>query len=137
MIIPASTVTTPVQNTEYQHTIFAVIRRFLSFGYAISRYTWASVSNPLIESSECPKAIIIATIGIWSQKVPANQPLASAAKVMFEAMGAGGRNPQRSFRKMVSGHQISSITTITVVICMIRSALPLDSWTPLIFAHQK
>jgi hypothetical protein len=28
---------------------------------------------------------------------------------------------------MVSGHQISRATTITVVICMMRSALPLDS----------
>ena len=29
------------------------------------------------------------------------------------------------------GHQISRMTTITVVICMMRSALPLDSCTPL------
>ena len=41
-------------------------------------------------------------------------------------MGAGGKS-QRPFRKMVSGHQISRMTTITVVICMMRSALPLDS----------
>ena len=38
---------------------------------------------------------------------------------------------------MVMGHQISRIATITVVICMIRSALPLDSCTPLMFIHQK
>ena len=32
-----------------------------------------------------------------------------------------------SFSSSVIGHQISSITTITVVTCMMRSALPLDS----------
>ena len=40
--------------------------------------------------------------------------------------GAGGicAGPCNS---SVSGHQIRKITTITVVICMIRSAFPLDS----------
>ena len=80
-----------------------------------------------MESSEWPNATMIATIGICSQNVPLNQPCASGAKFRLEAMGAGGRLCQRSFRKMVSGHQISRITTITVVICMMRSALPLDS----------
>ena len=32
MIMPAKTVTTPVQITAYQHTMLAVMRRFLSFG---------------------------------------------------------------------------------------------------------
>ncbi len=55
---------------------------------------------------------------------------------MFDGVGAGG-SVQRSFRKMVSGHQTSRMATITVVICMMRSALPLDSCTPLMLAHQK
>ena len=40
--------------------------------------------------------------------------------------GAGGicAGPRSN---SVMGHQIRKITTITVVICMIRSALPLDS----------
>ena len=39
--------------------------------------------------------------------------------------------------KIVSGHQMSSATTITVVICMIFSAAPLDSSIPLMLLHQK
>ena len=35
--------------------------------------------------------------------------------------------PSGPSEKCVRGHQISRITTITVVICMMRSALPLDS----------
>ena len=30
------------------------------------------------------------------------------------------------------GHQMRNATTMTVVICIMRSALPLDSWIPLI-----
>src|SRR5438876_11251577 len=36
-----------------------------------------------------------------------------------------------------NGHQMSRITTITVVICIMRRALPLDSGMPLILLHQK
>ena len=35
------------------------------------------------------------------------------------------------------GHQIRKATTMTVVICMMRSALPLDSWMPLMLLRQK
>ena len=55
---------------------------------------------------------------------------------MLEGTGAGG-NCVRWLSSMVSGHQINRIATITVVICMMRSALPLDSCTPLMFSHQK
>ena len=34
-------------------------------------------------------------------------------------------------------HQTIRITTITVVICMMRSAFSLDSWMPMIFLRQK
>ncbi len=33
--------------------------------------------------------------------------------------------------------RILQITTVMVVICMMRSALPLDSWMPLMLLHQK
>ena len=56
-------------------------------------------------------------------------------------IGGNGRGRQIApavlQKECVSGHQIRRITTITVVICMMRSALPLDSWTPLMFVHQK
>ncbi len=90
MIIIAKTVMTPVEISAYTQTMFAVIRKFLSFGYAISRYTCASVSKPLIDNSECPKATTASTIGIISQGVPCSQPCASSLRWMFSAIGAGG-----------------------------------------------
>ena len=55
---------------------------------------------------------------------------------MLEGVGSGGKvAPPRM--TSVSGHQISRITTMTVVICMMRRALVLDSGTPLMFDHQK
>src|SRR5581483_4306296 len=116
--------------------MFAVSRKFLSLGYAISRYTWASVSNPLMARIEWPNATIKTTKEIWVQKVPPSQPVDSFARWMFDGVGGGGRGaPPR--RTSVSGHQIRRITTITVVICMMRRALVLDSGTPLMFDHQK
>src|SRR5207248_8959620 len=41
------------------------------------------------------------------------------------------------WRSSVNGHQMSRIATMTVVICMMRRALPLDSGTPLMLLHQK
>ena len=38
---------------------------------------------------------------------------------------------------MVTRHQTIRITTITVVICMMRSAFSLDSWMPMMFLRQK
>src|ERR1035438_7664878 len=38
---------------------------------------------------------------------------------------------------MVTIHQTIRITTITVVICMMRRAFSLDSWMPMIFLRQK
>ena len=80
--------------------------------------------------------MMIATAGICSQNVPASQPCASGASVMLDGSGAGGK-VQRPFSRIVIGHHTTRIATITVVICMIRSALPLDSCTPLMFCHQK
>src|ERR1700693_1274602 len=116
--------------------MFAAILRFFNLGDAISRYTCASVSHPLMDSRECPKAMMIATIGNCSQNVPLSQPWASSENMRLEGTGAGG-SLHLFWSAMLMGHQISRMTTITVVICMIRNALPLDSWTPLMFIHQK
>src|SRR3954454_7077976 len=117
-------------------TMFPAIFRFFSFGYPISRYTCASVSNPLIESSACPNAIRIPTEAIFGQKVPFSQPSASLLNVRFSIVGGGG-NVTLPRTSIVIGHQIRKATTITVVICIIRSALLLDSWMPLTLLHQK
>src|SRR5512143_3537396 len=89
-----------------------------------------------MDNSECPKAMMIITRGNCSQVVPLSQPWASFENIRLEGTGAGG-----SFHlfcsAMLMGHQISRIATMTVVICMMRRALPLDSCTPLMFIHQK
>ena len=54
---------------------------------------------------------------------------------MLEGHGNGGRCAPRTH--IVYVHQTISSTTITVVICMMRSALWLDSGMPLMFSHQK
>ena len=51
--------------------------RFFSLGCAISRYTCASVSNPLIASIEWPRPTRIAMSVIVRRNVPFNQPRAS------------------------------------------------------------
>ncbi len=52
--------------------------------------------------------------------VPSNHPRLFGLKCMFEALGKGtGANP---CLKMVRTHHTINIKTITVVICMIRSA---------------
>ena len=90
-----------------------------------------------MESRECPKAMMIITSGNCSQ----NGPFEPALGVVGEHEVGGNRRrrklPLVLEQPCVMGHQISRIATITVVICMIRSALPLDSCTPLMFIHQK
>ena len=71
--------------------MFPVILRFFSFGDAISRYTCASVSKPLIDSTAWPNAIMITTKGMFSQRVPFHQPKASLEKCRCAGVGAGGR----------------------------------------------
>ena len=80
--------------------------------------------------------MIKATMGMDGKMVPLNQPSDSSANCRLRGSGAGG-NVICPRRMIVSGHQINSATTITVVICMMRSALPLDSCMPLMFCHQK
>src|ERR1700681_920275 len=110
MIITANSEITPVQRTAYQQVRFAAILRFFILGEAISRYTCASVSNPLIDSSECPKAMMITTSETCIHLVPASQPCALSENTRFEGVGAGGRC-QPFVISRVNGHQISRIPT--------------------------
>jgi len=79
-----------------------------------------------MESSECPKAMTITMKPICGQTVPRNQPKASGANRRLRGTGAGGSVTLGASNR-VMGHQIRKATTMTVVICMMRSALPLDS----------
>src|SRR5882757_6359153 len=91
MIITANREITPVQSTAYQQVRFAAILRFFILGEAISRYTCASVSNPLIDSRECPKAMMITTRETCIHLVPASQPCAFSENIRLDGVGAGGR----------------------------------------------
>src|SRR5947209_18273769 len=126
MIIVANTVMMQVEKNAYKQTMLPVFFRFRSLGAAISRYTCARVSNPLIESSECPKAMMIAIAGMVGQTVPVSHPVELWLKTKLCGSGAGGRFHWPRSRS-VNGHHTSSAITITVVICMMRNAAPLDS----------
>src|SRR5277367_3793001 len=89
-----------------------------------------------MESSEWPKAMIKAMNGMAGKMVPRNQPSDSLVNRRLRGSGAGGKVIWPRI-KMVNGHQINNATTMTVVICIMRSALPLDSCMPLVFCHQK
>ena len=106
--------------------MFAVIRKFFSFGYAISRYTCASVSNPLIASNEWPKATTNIAELMLGQNVPWSHPSECSFSVRFAWVGIGGSGAPPRTTNVITDHTIK-ITTITVVICMIRNAWPLDS----------
>src|SRR5690348_2432215 len=86
--------------------------------------------------SECPNATRTTTNETCVKTVPSNQPHDCFGMWRFDAIGSGGicASP-RSNR--VRGAQISRTTTMTVVICIMRSALVLDSGTPLMLLHQK
>ena len=71
------------------------------------------------------------------QDVPLNQPSAFVGEMEVVQGSARGGICAGPCSSSVSGHQTRKITTMTVVICMIRSALPLDSCMPLMFSHQK
>src|ERR1700694_5809747 len=106
MIITAKSEITPVQRTAYQQVRFAAILRFFILGEAISRYTCASVSNPLIDSSECPKAMIITTSETCIHLVPASQPCAFSENIRLDGVGGGGKC-QPLVISSVNGHQTS------------------------------
>src|SRR6185295_17660131 len=93
-----------------------------------------------MERSECPTAIIIATEAMlgrpFSHETVANHPRPSLLNFKFDGNGAGGicAGPRKI---NVRPHHMRNVTTIMVVICMMRSALWLDSGRPLILHHQK
>ena len=57
--------------------------------------------------------------------------------LMFSATGSGGSSSIAAQQQREQDTRSARSTTMTVVICMMRSALPLDSWMPLILLHQK
>src|SRR5436309_2738312 len=89
-----------------------------------------------MESSECPKAMMMAEKAIDGQTVPLNQPRPESLNSRLARMGAGG-DWAGPWSRSVRGHQMRKITTMTVVICIMRRALPLDSWMPLTLLRQK
>ena len=62
------------------------------------------------------------------------KPSASLLKCRFDGMGNGGRGAPVLATVMMD--HVSKITTITVVICITRRALSLDSSMPMMFCHQ-
>src|SRR5215467_2021367 len=126
----------PVEIVAYVQTMLPVIFRLFSFGNSISRYTCASVSKPLIESTECPKAMMTATTGIVGHHVPLNQPKPSSLNCRCAGVGGGGFWARPCVASVIR-HQTRNITTMTVVTCMMRKAFVLDSCSPLMLYHQK
>ena len=106
--------------------------RFGTFGWAISRFTCASDSSPLMARIEWPKAMRIPRAPIcFSHPVPPSQPSASSLKWSSK----GGSVAPRIHS--VTQHQVTITTTITVVTPMIFIALSLDSSMPRMFWCQK
>ena len=56
---------------------------------------------------------------------------------MLKLLTAGSGGRLAPLRKIVTRHQTTSRTTITLVTFMIFNALSLDSCMPLMFCHQK
>ena len=77
--------------------------RFFNFGCAISRYTCASVSNPLMASSEWPRPIMMAIAVMDGASVPFSQPSASRPKCMFPRVRQ--RHRLAPFFSTVTRHQ--------------------------------
>ena len=117
--------------------------RFFSLGCSISRLTCASDSSPLMASTEWPKPTSISTKGSMASSGKwASQPSVSPWECPLAAriewwVGSGGRCRVAGCSSMVRTHQTISITTITVVTCMMRIAFSLDSCMPWMFCHQK
>src|SRR5206468_12773932 len=87
-----------------------------------------------MESRVCPNAIMMATTGMVGQKVPLNQPSPSSLNSKWD--GAGGGGICAGLRTAsVRQHQTRKITTMTVVTCMMRIALVLDSCNALMLYH--
>ena len=80
-----------------------------------------------MESSEWPKAMMMATSAICGQTVPLSQPRRFVAEMQVARHRQRAEAARCRCSSSVMGHQIRNTTTITVVICMMRSALPLDS----------
>ena len=76
-----------------------------------------------LEASPCARSVCF------------KKPRASSLNFRLSAVGSGTDWYPCFIR--VSADQPRRMTTITVVICITRSAFSLDSWMPLVFCHQK
>ena len=90
------------------------------------------------------KLALVATIGagvaiglLWPTAQRSTAAAAAAANNAPEVVIERNSDHHYYADASVNGHQMSRITTITVVICMMRRALPLDSGTPFMLLRQK
>ena len=90
---------------------------------------WMDASKAIREKQQTGQPVLVGTVSIEKSELLSDF-------LVKEGVGAGGRC-QPLVISSVNGHQTSKIPTMTVVICMMRSALPLDSWMPLTLLHQK
>src|SRR5581483_6783881 len=118
IIMTAKNETSEVNRRLYRKITSPARSRFLRLGALISRFTWARDSSPLIASTEWPKPTTKTTKVNRENHEPESHPKNPPFNFMFAGTGKGGRwNPVRD---SVNRHQPIRITTITVVICMIR-----------------
>src|SRR6266446_2444123 len=79
---------------------------------------------------------MMATAAICIQRVPCSHPSASGPQSILDGVGGGGICAGPRVSRVIE-HHMRNITTMTVVICMMRSALALDSLMPFVLLHQK
>ncbi len=112
----------------------------MSLGASISRFTWASDSSPLMASRLWPKATrmpIAPTSRGRCSSHPADDCLVGSRLVWVKTGCHDGTCTPAWCRASVRKLQPRISTPMTVVSCMIRRALSLDSWTPMMFSRQK
>src|SRR5216683_4223455 len=127
MIITAKNEVRAVNRSAYTPITTAAFFRFFNLGWAISRFTWARVSSPLMASTECPNPTNKMNMVKWLSQVPfsaVNHPRESLSRVIPYFSGFGG-TWKGAWKRVMVHHRIR-ITTITVVMIMIWTALVLD-----------
>src|SRR5580765_7079978 len=113
-----------VNKSAYTPITTAAFFKFLNLGWAISRFTWARVSSPLMASTECPNPTNTMTQVRWLNQLPWSHPKDSLVNGTTPGCsGFGGH--WIPILKTVMEHQMISMTTITVVTIMICRAFSL------------
>src|SRR5262249_53149714 len=122
MIITASREAMPVKTKLYMAMITAARFRFFSLGLANSRFTWANDSSPLMAREGVPKANQEAKEPRSPGKFgPFKKARGFALKRRIGGRRNGRRRPSPPHRVLDRPPQ--RFDTITVVICITRSAL--------------